>query len=159
MEWCELTILAGASSLSDVSNVIYSSRLLHKGDGTIMHLLQSLWWFDVQVGEPYYPTNQLLHLHPTSWLQISTMHNLVYYSHSWNRHEMSPLRAGREPAHRRIWQTLSVSIDIRKVYFHVLILSFPCRKILFFFRIDFKFGGGGCLAGCYAYESRSQPAF
>ena len=24
MEWCELTILAGASSLSDVSNVIYS---------------------------------------------------------------------------------------------------------------------------------------
>ena len=43
-------------------------------------------------------TNQLLHLHPTSWLQISTMHNLVYYSHSWNRHEMSPLRAGREPA-------------------------------------------------------------
>ena len=26
MNWCELTILAGASSLSDVSNVIYSSR-------------------------------------------------------------------------------------------------------------------------------------
>ena len=25
MKWCELTILAGASSLSDVSNVIYSS--------------------------------------------------------------------------------------------------------------------------------------
>ena len=25
MEWCELTILAGASSLSDVSNVIYST--------------------------------------------------------------------------------------------------------------------------------------
>ena len=24
MKWCELTILAGASSLSDVSNVIYS---------------------------------------------------------------------------------------------------------------------------------------
>ena len=32
MKWCELTILAGASSLSDVSNVIYSSR----------HLLQIL---------------------------------------------------------------------------------------------------------------------
>ena len=25
MKWCELTILVGASSLSDVSNVIYSS--------------------------------------------------------------------------------------------------------------------------------------
>merc|ERR1712214_192247 len=27
MKWCELTILAGASSLSDVSNVIYSIKL------------------------------------------------------------------------------------------------------------------------------------
>ena len=27
MEWCELTKLAGASSLSDVSNVVYSSVL------------------------------------------------------------------------------------------------------------------------------------
>ena len=32
MEWCELTILAGASSLSDVNNVIYSTSLKKKGN-------------------------------------------------------------------------------------------------------------------------------
>ena len=34
MEWCELTILAGASSLSDVSNVITSTILDRAGAGS-----------------------------------------------------------------------------------------------------------------------------
>ena len=40
MKWCELTILAGASSLSDVSNVIYSSRRFQPGEGPSRGLLR-----------------------------------------------------------------------------------------------------------------------
>ena len=46
MEWCELTILAGASSLSDVSNVIYST----KNEESCLELLQNCKCLNI-----YYP--------------------------------------------------------------------------------------------------------